>query len=245
MPFSEHYGTPIALEQADIQRIKQDFRRATERAFKAGFDLIELHAAHGYLFHQFLSSSSNKRTDEYGGSFENRIRFLLETIEVIREVWPTHLPLIVRLSATDWLEFSGETLHDACGWTMDETVRLTHILRTLGIDLVDVSSGGNQAKATIPVGPGYQTAFADRLRRECSIPTAAVGMITTPEQADHIIRSGQADLVLLARELLRNPYWPLEAAAALRHEIAWPVQYARAASGRKPERHPYQGRTDA
>jgi 2,4-dienoyl-CoA reductase-like NADH-dependent reductase (Old Yellow Enzyme family) len=242
IPFNEHYGMPIAMDLQEIRRIQNDFRLATERSLQSGFDVIELHAAHGYLFHQFLSSTSNHRRDDFGGSFENRIRFLMETLEIIREVWPDSLPLIVRLSATDWLEFDGDSHEEGFGWTVDDTVRLGNILRDAGIDLLDVSSGGNQAKATIPVGPGYQTEFAERVRRECMIPTAAVGMITSPEQADHIIRSGQADIVLLARELLRNPYWPLEAAQKLKHDISWPVQYVRAAGGRKPPRLPFPDR---
>jgi 2,4-dienoyl-CoA reductase-like NADH-dependent reductase (Old Yellow Enzyme family) len=242
IPFNEFYGTPIALTLPEIQRIQKDFRRAAERAGEAGFDVIELHAAHGYLFHQFLSPLSNQRTDEYGGSFENRIRFLLETLRAIRDVWPETQPLIVRLSATDWLEFDGEHHAEGLGWTLDETIRLGKILRDIGIDLLDVSSGGNAINARIPVGPGYQTGFAERIRRESAIHTGAVGMITSPEQADQIIRSGQADVVLLAREILRNPYWPLEAARVLRQEISWPVQYVRAAGGRKPPRLPFPDR---
>jgi 2,4-dienoyl-CoA reductase-like NADH-dependent reductase (Old Yellow Enzyme family) len=238
--FSEHYGRPIALDQTGIRRIQLAFRDAAERALQAGFDIVELHAAHGYLFHQFLSPLSNRRTDAYGGSFENRSRFLLETVSLVREKWPASLPLLVRLSATDWLEFDGEHHPEGTGWTLAETIRLGKLLRHMDVDLLDMSSGGNVAKVTIPVGPGYQVGFADQLRRECGIPTGAVGLITSPEQADHVIRSGQADLIFLAREMLRNPYWPLEAAHVLRHEISWPVQYVRAADGRKPARLPYQ-----
>ena len=241
--FSEHHGNPHALDPARIFRIQQAFRSAAERAVAIGFDIIELHAAHGYLFHQFLSPLSNRRTDEYGGSFENRCRFLLETVALVREVWPASQPLLVRLSATDWLEFDGQSHPDGIGWSVAETIRLGKLLRDAGVDLLDISSGGNEAKATIPVGPGYQTGFAAQVRRECSIPTAAVGLITSPEQADHAIRSGQADLVFLARELLRNPYWPLEAARVLKHETSWPEQYVRAAGGRKPARRPLEGST--
>src|SRR6266702_3616552 len=211
IPFSQHSGTPFALDLQGIRRIQNDFRRAAERALEAGFDVVELHAAHGYLFHQFLSPVSNHRSDEYGGSFENRTRFRLESVELVRQGWPAALPLMVRLSATDWLE-SGDGFHlEGVGWTVEETVRLARLLRQAGVDLIDVSPGGNLASATIPTGPGYQTGFAERIRREAAIPTATVGLITSPEQADHIVRSGQADLVLLAREMLRNPYWPLAA----------------------------------
>jgi 2,4-dienoyl-CoA reductase-like NADH-dependent reductase (Old Yellow Enzyme family) len=239
IPFSEHYGRPLSLDQEGIHRIQYAFRSAAERALRAGFDVVEIHAAHGYLFHQFLSPLSNQRVDEYGGSFENRSRFLLETVALIREVWPHSLPLWVRLSATDWLEFDDESHPEGPGWTVAETIRLGTLLRGPGVDLLDVSSGGNVDKTTIPVGPGYQTSFAEKIRKECAVPTGAVGLITSPEQADHVIRSGQAEVVLLARELLRHPYWPLEAARALRHEISWPVQYVRAAGGKKPARKPF------
>jgi 2,4-dienoyl-CoA reductase-like NADH-dependent reductase (Old Yellow Enzyme family) len=240
--FSDHNGIPQALDHEGVRRIQQSFRRAAERALEVGFDVIELHAAHGYLFHQFLSPLSNLRTDEYGGSFENRSRFLFETVALVREVWPANLPLMVRLSATDWLEFDGDLHPDGVGWTLAETIRLGKLLRGMNVDLLDISSGGNVAKAIIPVGPGYQTGFAEQVRRESSMPTGAVGLISSPEQADHVIRSGQADLIFLARELLRNPYWPLEAAQVLKHEISWPVQYVRAANGRKPARLPYAER---
>jgi 2,4-dienoyl-CoA reductase-like NADH-dependent reductase (Old Yellow Enzyme family) len=231
---------PRALDRDGIYRIQQAFRNAGERAAAIGFDAVELHAAHGYLFHQFLSPLSNRRTDAYGGSFENRTRFLMETVALVRDVWPASKPLLVRLSATDWLEFDGQAHPEGVGWSVAETIRLGTLLREAGVDLLDISSGGNEAKATIPVGPGYQTGFAAHVRSECSIPTAAVGLITTPEQADHVIRSGQADLVFLAREMLRNPYWPLEAARVLNRETSWPVQYVRAAGGRKPVRRPFE-----
>ncbi len=237
--FAEQYGMPAALDREGIIRIRNAFGHAAKRALEAGFDVAEIHAAHGYLFHQFLSPITNQRTDEYGGSFENRTRLLLETVEIVRDIWPNDLPLFVRLSATDWLEFEEEALPNEQGWTVDQTIQLGHLLRKAGVDLLDVSSGGNLAKATIPNGPRYQTAFAERSRREVAIPAGAVGMITSPQQADHVIRSGQADLVILARELLRHPYWPLEAARELRHEISWPVQYVRAAGGKKPARQPF------
>ncbi len=244
IPFADSYGTPTSLDLEGIHRIQQAFRSSADRARGMGFDVIELHAAHGYLFHQFLSPVSNQRVDHYGGSFENRSRFLLETVRLVREVWPDSLPLFVRLSATDWLEFENGSDPENLGWTVDETIRLGILLREAGVDLLDVSSGGNLAKATIHIGPGYQTGFAERVRRATATPTGAVGLITSPEQADHVIRSGQADIVLLARELLRHPYWPLEAAHILKHEISWPVQYVRAAGAKKPARKPFAGRSD-
>jgi len=238
--FSDNHAIPQEMTLQDIRRTQVAFRDAAVRSLTAGFQVVELHAAHGYLFHQFLSPESNHRTDEYGGSFENRVRFLLETIDLIREVWPETLPLFVRLSATDWLEHSTEELHQRNhGWTFDQTLQLSNLLKTRGVDLVDVSSGGNVAKVTIPVGPGYQTEFAARIQQEVGLPAGAVGMINSPEQADQIIRTRQADLVLLARELLRDPYWPLRAAQELRHDVPWPVQYNRAAYGRKPHRKPF------
>lgn len=236
--FSERHATPREMTHDEIRSTQIAFRDAAARSLTAGFQVVELHAAHGYLFHQFLSPLSNHRTDEYGGSFDNRARFLLETIDLIREVWPETLPLFVRLSATDWLEHSAEELQHP-GWTFEQTLRLSRILKNRGVDLVDVSSGGNVAKAAIPAGPGYQTEFAARIRQEVELPAGAVGMIHSPEQADHIIRTRQADLVLLARELLRDPYWPLRAAQELGHDVPWPVQYNRAAAGRKPHRKPF------
>ncbi len=229
IPFADHYSTPIALDKAGIEKVKADFAAATRRALAAGFDVVEIHAAHGYLLHEFLSPISNHRTDEYGGSFENRIRLLLEVASTVRAEWPQELPLLVRISATDWTEG---------GWSVDESVELSRRLKEEGVDLMDVSSGGNVATAQIPVGPGYQTAFAERIRREAGIATGTVGMIVDPAQADHILRTGQADLVLLARELLRDPYWPLHAAAALHKETSWPAQYLRAAGRPVPARKP-------
>ena len=187
----------------------------------AGFQVIELHGAHGYLLHEFLSPLSNKRTDRYGGTFENRIRFTLETVDAVRQVWPESLPLLMRLSATDWTEG---------GWDIEQSVELSRILRTRGVDLVDTSSGGNVAGAKIPVGPGYQVEFAERIRRDAGIPTGAVGMITDPHQAEEIIQGGKADVVVLARELLRDPYWPLRAARVLGVKVTWPSQYERASN---------------
>jgi len=237
--FSERHAVPRSLSIDEIRRIREDFALAADRAYRAGFDVIELHAAHGYLFHQFLSPLSNTREDEYGGPFENRVRALMETVRAVRGVWPEHLPLIVRISATDWLEFDGKEHPEGHGWTMRDSLQLVELLRDAGVDLVDVSSGGNVAQPAIPVGPGYQTAFAAEIRDKTGVPTGTVGMITSPEQADHVIRSGQADIVLLARELLRNPYWPMQAARQLKIDVPWPVQYVRAADGRKPARVPW------
>ncbi len=229
IPFADHYPQPQELDKAGIARITNAFREAALRAQKAGFDVVEIHAAHGYLLHEFLSPLSNHRTDEYGGSFENRARLLLEVAETVRAVWPQHLPLLVRISATDWTEG---------GWDIDESVQLARLLKDRGVDLLDVSSGGNVATAQIPVGPGYQTAFAERIRKETGLATGTVGMITDPAQADHILRTGQADMVLLAREFLRDPYWPLHAAESLHHTGEWPAQYLRAAPRGSVAREP-------
>jgi len=218
--FGEGYAVPRELDEAGIRAVVADFVAAAHRARAAGFQTLEIHAAHGYLLHQFLSPLSNRRTDAYGGGFENRTRLVREVVSAIRGVWPERLPLLIRLSATDWVEG---------GWNADETVELCRLLKGLGVDLVDVSSGGLVATATIPVGTGFQTEFAARVRREAGIPSAAVGLITSPAQADHVVRSGQADMVLLGREILRNPYWPLAAAQALGQAATWPVQYLRAA----------------
>lgn len=212
---------PMAMTEAEIVRVQQDFAAAARRAFRAGYEWVELHAAHGYLAHQFLSPKSNQRTDRYGGNFENRIRFLLETTRAVRAVWPENLPLTVRLSCTDWVEG---------GWTVEESVELARRLKTEGVDLIDCSSGGGVADAKVPVGPGYQVQFAERIRREAGIATAAVGLITEAAQADAIVREGRADIVLLARELLRDPHWPLRAAQILgmKDTAQPPLQYARA-----------------
>jgi len=220
IPFTPEYCPPREMTREDIAGVLRDFTAAAARAVQAGFEVIEIHAAHGYLIHEFLSPLSNKRTDEYGGGFENRVRLLREVAREIRGVLGDRLPLFVRISSTDWVEG---------GWTIDESVELATLLKDDDVDLVDCSSGGLVADAKIPVGPGYQTEFAERIRREAGIATAAVGMITSAAQADHIIRTGQADIVLLAREFLRDPYWPLHAAQALHQTAQWPVQYLRAA----------------
>ncbi|MFC5865203.1 NADH:flavin oxidoreductase/NADH oxidase [Acidicapsa dinghuensis] len=233
IPFDSAYALPQALDRAGMDKIVSDFITAAGRALAAGFDIVEVHAAHGYLLHEFLSPLSNQRTDEYGGSFENRTRFPLEVVRAVRKHWPDHLPLFVRISATDW---APESLGSS--WDLDQSVKLAKLLKEEGVDLVDTSTGGNHPAQQIPVGPGYQVQHAATIRAEAGISTGAVGMITEPAQADQIIRSGQADLVLLAREMLRDPYWPLHAAEDLHQKISWPVQYARAASGRTEPRHP-------
>lgn len=220
LAFGPGYAVPAELDAAGVAEIVPYFVAAARRALAAGFQVAEIHAAHGYLLHQFLSPLSNRRSDAYGGSFANRTRLLREVVTAVRHEWPQHWPLLVRLSATDWVEG---------GWHADETVALCRELQVLGVDLVDVSSAGLVPTAQIPVGPGFQTEFAARVRRESGLATAAVGLITAPEQADHIIRSGQADMVLLGREILRHPYWPMEAAQALGHTPVWPAQYLRAA----------------
>ena len=217
--FADNYPLPEALDALGIKKVVADFHYAAGRSVRAGFRLIEIHAAHGYLLHQFLSPLSNQRTDEYGGSFENRIRLLLEVVTAVRLAVPEDFPVIVRLSATDWAEG---------GWAPADTVRLAGWLRERSIDLIDCSTGGNLASAKIPVGPGYQVQFAEQVRREAGIPTGAVGLITTAAEAEAIVASGQADLVLLAREELRDPYFPLHAAHALSADVAWPPQYERA-----------------
>jgi 2,4-dienoyl-CoA reductase-like NADH-dependent reductase (Old Yellow Enzyme family) len=218
--FSDKYAVPRALDQAGIDRIIDGFRQAALRAVAAGFDFVEIHAAHGYLLHEFLSPLANQRTDRYGGDLLNRARLTLEVVDAVRSAWPGHLPLFVRISATDWAEG---------GWTADESVDLAGLLREHGVDLVDCSSGGMVPYATIPVGPGYQVGFAARIKREAGIATAAVGMITDAAQANGIVAAGEADLVLLAREFLRDPYWPVHAAAVLGETASWPAQYLRAA----------------
>ena len=218
--FSPNYAVPKALDEAEIAGVVSAFADAAHRVDKAGFDFVEIHAAHGYLLHEFLSPLANQRVDQYGGSFDNRIRLLLEVVDAVRAAWPDHLPLFVRISATDWAEG---------GWTADESVELARRLREHGVDLMDVSSGGQVPHAKIPVGPGFQVPFAARIRKETGMPAAAVGMITEAKQANEIIANGEADMVLLAREMLRDPYWPFHAAAALGETASWPVQYLRAA----------------
>lgn len=225
--FAPHYAVPTALDKAGIDAVVEAFRLAARRALRAGFDFVEIHAAHGYLIHEFLSPLANHRTDEYGGSLENRSRLALAIVDAVRSEWPQHLPVFMRISATDWVEG---------GWNADQAVELARHLREHGIDLVDVSSGGMVPDAKIPVGPGFQAPFAARIRSEAGIPTAAVGMITEPAQANAIVEKGEADIVLLARELLRDPYWPLHAAAALGEAASWPKQYLRAAPAHSPAR---------
>ncbi|ABA24033.1 flavin oxidoreductase/NADH oxidase [Trichormus variabilis ATCC 29413] len=217
--FSKESPVPEALSIEGIQQVIQAFVQATKRSLQAGFKVIEIHAAHGYLLHQFLSPLVNQRQDDYGGSFENRTRLLREVVEAVREVLPESYPLFVRLSATDWVDK---------GWDIEQSIAISDKLKSLGVDLIDCSSGGVIPGINIPVKPGYQAQFAERIRKEANIPTGAVGLITSPEQADQIIRSGVADIVLLGRELLRNPYWPHLAAKELGHEKHWPVQYDRA-----------------
>ena len=219
IPFTPAEEAPAELDKAGIEKVKADFKAATARALEAGFDVIEIHGAHGYLINEFLSPISNHRTDEYGGSFENRIRFLLEVIESIQEVWPAENPLFIRISSTDWAEG---------GWTADDSSALAKILINKGIDLVDCSSGGNVATAKIPLKPGYQVEFAEKVKKESGILTAAVGLITEAKQADEIIQTGHADMIMLARQLLRDPYFPLRAAHELGHEVKWTDQYLRA-----------------
>jgi 2,4-dienoyl-CoA reductase-like NADH-dependent reductase (Old Yellow Enzyme family) len=229
IPFSPNYPQPRELDAAGIARITQAFREAAVRADRAGFDVIEIHAAHGYLLQEFLSPISNHRTDGYGGSLENRARLLLEVTDAVRSVWPSGRPLFVRISSTDWVEG---------GFDLEQSIRLAALLKDRGVDLIDCSSGGNVAGAQIPVGPGYQTQFAEAIRKQAGIATGAVGMITDPAQAAHILRTGQADLVIIAREFLRDPYWAVHAATALGETAAWPVQYLRAAPRGSAARQP-------
>ena len=219
IPFDSGYQTPVALDKAGIRQLVLAFAAASRRALDAGFQVIELHAAHGYLINEFLSPLSNARTDEYGGSFENRTRFLREVIEAVREIWPDSLPLFVRISATEWTDG---------GWDIEQSIALARMIAPLGVDLIDCSSGGNVPKVRIPVGPGYQVPLAERVRNEADVRTGAVGLITNARQADEIVCSGKADIVLLAREELREPYFPLHAARELGAQIAWPKQYLRA-----------------
>jgi 2,4-dienoyl-CoA reductase-like NADH-dependent reductase (Old Yellow Enzyme family) len=219
IPFREAERRPVALDKEGIEKIIGDFRDAARRSLRAGFKVVEIHGAHGYLLHEFLSPISNHRQDDYGGSFDKRIRILLEVVDAIQEVWPAELPLFVRISASDWTEG---------GWTLAESIELAGILKTKGVDLIDCSSGGNIPHAKITVGPGYQVHFAEAIRRDAGILTGAVGMITSAQQAEEIVASGKADVVIIARELLRDPYFPLHAAKALGVEAKWPVQYERA-----------------
>jgi 2,4-dienoyl-CoA reductase-like NADH-dependent reductase (Old Yellow Enzyme family) len=217
IPFFEGDRAPESLNKEGILKVVSDFKAAAGRAFVAGFNVIEIHSAHGYLLHEFLSPISNQRTDEYGGSFENRTRLLREVIDSVKSVWPAQNPLFVRLSATDWTEG---------GWTLEESVKLANILKEMDVDLIDCSSGGNVHNAVIPFSPGYQVPFSGAIRKT-GIMTGTVGLITSAIQAEEILRQENADLVFLARELLRNPYFPLIAARELGEDVVWPVQYLR------------------
>ncbi|MEU8589211.1 NADH:flavin oxidoreductase/NADH oxidase [Streptomyces sp. NPDC048664] len=226
VPFAEASTVPEELTPDGIAEIVRQFAAAAERALAAGFEVVEIHGAHGYLIHQFLSPYSNHRTDAYGGSFEGRTRFALEVVDAVRAVWPRELPLFFRVSATDWL--AENPADDREGWTADDTVRLAGELRARGVDLLDVSTGGNVPDAKIVTGPGYQVPFAERVREETGLPVAAVGLITEPAQAEAVVSEGRADAVLLGRELLRDPYWPRRAAGELGARTTSPVQYHRA-----------------
>ena len=219
IPFNEEYSFPEAMSKEDIAQVRKDFKSAAGRALKAGYEVIEIHGAHGYLIHSFLSPLSNHRTDEYGGNFENRIRLLKEIIEDIRSIWPERLPLFLRISSTDYL---------TDGWDLESSVRLSVSVKKLGVDLIDCSSGGLMPNVRIPLGPGYQVPFSATIRKETGIMTGAVGLITTAAQANEIIETGKADLILIARQSLRNPYFPLSAAKELDVDVEWPVQYQRA-----------------
>lgn len=220
--FREGQEPPVSLDEPGIQKVIDDFVAATRRAKAVGYDVVEIHAAHGYLLHQFYSPLSNNRQDQYGGSFENRIRLVLEVTRAVKAEWGSDKPLFVRISATDWTEG---------GWTIADSVNLAKVLREMGVDLIDTSSGGNVPTAQIPADPGYQVSFADRIRNEAGIPTGAVGLITSPKQAEAILDAGQADLIFIARESLRNPNFPLYAAYQLDGDISWPRQYERARRG--------------
>ena len=229
LAFNEGYQVPHELSAEEITQLIADWRSAAQRSLDAGFHVIEIHAAHGYLLHEFVSPLCNHRTDRYGGSFDNRVRLLCEIVEAVRGVWPERLPLFVRMSAIDWVEG---------GWVIEDTVELATRLRRMGVDLLDCSSGGNHPKAVVFAGAGYQTAFAERVRRESGLATGAVGLITSAAQADHIIRTGQADLVLAARQFLRDPYFGVHAAQELGQPASWPVQYLRAAPTGSTPRQP-------
>lgn len=223
LPFAAGDSLPHALTPEGIENVIIDFHAAAKRALEAGFKVLEIHAAHGYLLHEFLSPLSNFRTDEYGGSFENRIRLLVEVTEAVRRVWPEELPLFVRISASDWVEG---------GWTPDDSAQLAAVLKEKSVDVIDCSSGGNVPNAQIPAGPNYQVPFAEKIKKGAAIMTGAVGIITDARQAEDILQKGQADFVLLAREMLRDPYFPMHAAQQLGVEIKWPLQYERAKRSR-------------
>jgi 2,4-dienoyl-CoA reductase-like NADH-dependent reductase (Old Yellow Enzyme family) len=219
LAFGEGYAVPVAMDKAMINETIAHFVANTRRAREAGFDMVEVHAAHGYLIHEFMSPISNRRTDEYGGSFENRIRYLLEVVDAVRSEWPDDKPLFVRISATDWIDG---------GWDLDSSIKLAHLLKAGGkVDLVDCSSGGLSPQQKITLHPGYQVPFAAAIRSRAQIATGAVGLINSPELAEQIVASGQADLIIMARAMLNDPYWPLHAAKVLKTKIAWPPQYER------------------
>lgn len=223
LAFAPGHAVPAQLESVHLEVLQDQFVHSTKLALQAGFDVLELHMAHGYLLHSFLSPLSNRRTDEYGGSLDNRLRFPLRVAQAVRAAWPAELPLLVRVSCTDWAEG---------GWDLPSTLEFARRLKALGIDLLDCSSGGLVPDVTPPVGPGYQTPFAAAVREHTGLPTGAVGLIVSPEQAEHVLRTGQADVVLLGRALLRDPYWPLHAATALRARADdWPLPYQRARPG--------------
>lgn len=219
IPYRPNDPAPHELTVEEIGKVVDDFKAAARRSLEAGFRVVEIHAAHGYLLHQFLSPLSNFRTDDYGGSFENRARLLLNVIAAVRTKWPDDLPLFVRISATDWVEG---------GWTPDDSVALARVLLNHDVDLIDCSSGANVPRAPIPVGPLYQVPLADRIKKETGMPTGAVGLITTAAEAEGILADSSADLIFLARQMLRDPYFPLHAAKELGEEVVWPVQYERA-----------------
>ncbi|MDQ1087659.1 NADPH dehydrogenase NamA [Siphonobacter sp. SORGH_AS_1065] len=219
IPFQEADVQPTALDKEGIQKVIADFKDAAARSFRAGYEVLEIHAAHGYLIHQFFSPLSNNRTDEYGGSFENRIRILLEILEAVQTVWPVELPVFVRVSATDWVEN---------GWDVEQSVQLAKILKEKGVDIIDTSSGGLASYAKIQAGPNYQVPFSDQIKNQADVQTGAVGIITEAQQAEEILQKGQADLIFIARESLRDPYFPIHAAKVLGDEIKWPSQYERA-----------------
>ena len=219
LAFNDLYSMPHALSIDGIEDVIDAFGSAARRAYQAGFKIVEIHAAHGYLLHEFLSPKSNLRADEYGGSFENRTRIVCKVVKAIQENWPQQLPIFIRISATDWVDG---------GWTIEESVALSKILKLIGVDLVDCSTGGNISHVKIPIAPGYQVPFSKKIKGEAAILTAAVGLITDANQAEDILLNNEADLVLIARESLRDPYFPLNAATALNEKMAWPVQYERA-----------------
>lgn len=224
-----NYALPTALDQQGIQKVIDDFSAAAARALRAGFAVIEIHSAHGYLLHEFLSPLSNQRTDSYGGSFDNRTKLVREVVTAVRKVWPEKNPLFVRISSTDWVDG---------GWDIDQSVALANQLGPLGVDLIDCSSGGNVPNAEIPVAPGYQTNFAERIRRDSGLMTGAVGLITSAADASAILSGEKADVVVIARQFLRDPYFPLHAAQELGFAVSWPRQYLRAAPHGTPKREP-------